>query len=97
MNDSGVFFFIEGEQAFSFVSDGSNYGAITINAGNIGYLEMGTSWIAYNNKGLAFDDHIHEIYSLTTHNHDTKYASSSHTHNYASSSHTHNYAPSSHK
>ena len=89
VNDSGVFFFIEGEQAFSFVSDGSTYGAISINASNIGYLEMGASWIAYNNKGLAFDDHIHEIYSLTTHNHDDKYASSSHTHNYASSSHTH--------
>ena len=96
VNDSGIFFFIEGEQAFSFVSNGTTYGAITINAGNIGYLEMGTSWITYNNKGLAFDDHIHEIYSLTTHNHDGKYASSSHTHNYAPSSHTHNYAPSSH-
>lgn len=95
MNDSGVFFFIEGEQAFSFVSDGSTYGAISINESNIGYLEMGTSWIAYNNKGLAFDDHIHEIYSLTTHNHDGKYASSSHTHNYASSSHTHDYIQSS--
>lgn len=90
VNDAGVSFFIEGKQVFSFVSNGTTYGAISINESNIGYLEMGTSWITYNNKGLAFDDHIHEIYSLTTHNHDGKYAASSHTHSgYASSSHTH--------